>query len=276
MRKCDYCGKANAQDLACCSGCGTPLPPAAEAEEDDLTGTGSGPVMVQLDARRATKILGIVFGAAFVGGFLAAAAAAIVFTAQGNTLRGEEQIRHFFRVANDPIGAAMTAAAGVALLSASRSLPREALSGGGPMAAAWRVGPATRIAQGLAVGALTGVAIALLFEQHGKHGLFGPVKIVAALALAPPMEELLFRGLLYAGYRRSLGPVWATVLTTSMFSLLHIGQLIRTPLAVLGIGGMALAALWFRLRSGAIGPSVAVHAGYNAGIVAVLLCYDVA
>jgi membrane protease YdiL (CAAX protease family) len=83
---------------------------------------------------------------------------------------------------------------------------------------------------------------------------------------------MLFRGLLYGGYRRSFGPNWAAVLTTLLFFLPHAP---RSVLSAVGIAGMALMALWFRLRSAAIGPAVAAHMGYNSAMAAVLLFHSI-
>jgi len=47
---------------------------------------------------------------------------------------------------------------------------------------------------------------------------------------------------------------------------MHITEMIYFWPSAIGITGLALAALWMRLRSGAIGPAVAVHFGYNAVI----------
>jgi hypothetical protein len=97
-------------------------------------------------------------------------------------------------------------------------------------------------------------------------GLPQLVWVFTAVALAPPVEELLFRGILYGGYRKSLGPAAAAALTTFIFVLLHINELVHEPLATFVIGGLALLALWRRLRSNAIGPAIAVHVGYNTMI----------
>ncbi|HEV2395155.1 MAG TPA: CPBP family glutamic-type intramembrane protease [Verrucomicrobiae bacterium] len=61
----------------------------------------------------------------------------------------------------------------------------------------------------------------------------------------------------------------AATLTTVIFCLRHLTEVIHYPAAAIGIGTMALAALWFRLRSAAIGPAVATHLGYN-GLLAIL------
>jgi membrane protease YdiL (CAAX protease family) len=75
---------------------------------------------------------------------------------------------------------------------------------------------------------------------------------------------MLFRGVMYGGYRRSFGPRRAAVLITLIFCAMHVTEVIHFPIALFGIGAMACAALWMRLRGGAIGPAVAVHLSYNS------------
>jgi hypothetical protein len=96
--------------------------------------------------------------------------------------------------------------------------------------------------------------------------------IIMALFLAPPLEELLFRGVLYGGYRKSLGATGAAWLTTSIFAFLHIGEVIHFLPALLAIVTMALLALRMRLRYSAIGPAIAVHFGYNAMVALGVIC----
>ena len=76
---------------------------------------------------------------------------------------------------------------------------------------------------------------------------------------------------MYAGFRNSYGPVPAAVLTTAIFWLMHIGEMIHFWPAMLGVAGFALLALWLRLRFKAIGPSVAAHIAYNTIISTVML-----
>ena len=171
----------------------------------------------------------------------------------------------------------------------SVSLVRERLGDCSPTGAAWVYGPRKKIAQGFGVGVLVALCYALAnaaFQGLGARPTPGPLTRLAttpglsqlawsvvALLLAPPIEELLFRGVLYGGYRRSLGAPAAAALTTSIFVVLHLSEIIQYLPSALGIAGLALTALWFRLRSAAIGPAVAVHFGYNLVIVLATACY---
>jgi membrane protease YdiL (CAAX protease family) len=42
--------------------------------------------------------------------------------------------------------------------------------------------------------------------------------------------------------------------------------------ALISITGMAVAALWFRIKTRAIGPSIAVHLAYNSVLAVIFLC----
>ena len=100
----------------------------------------------------------------------------------------------------------------------------------------------------------------------------GPGRIyvgVIALALAPFLEELLFRGVLFAGLCASWGRVPAAVVTTLAFIALHATELRFFWAAGFGVVALATLALWLRLRFGALGPAVAAHLTYNAVLVAI-------
>jgi membrane protease YdiL (CAAX protease family) len=176
---------------------------------------------------------------------------------------------------------------GVAAFMGARLLLREELYDLSPTGAAWKVGTPKNIAQGFAAGVIVASCVSLLMILviPPKSHTVGPLTRMAitpglpqwlwltmALLLAPPIEELLFRGVLYGGYRKSLGPLWAAILTTSIFILLHITEFIYFLPSALGILVLACAALWLRLRCAAIGPAVACHFGYNA-VVALRVLY---
>jgi len=180
-----------------------------------------------------------------------------------------------------------TLGGGIAVAKVSAAMFREHLGDASPLGAAWFYGRLRDCAQGLGAGILVGLGFLLLATLCASLGIkpdpglldkvavlpgLPQVAFIAiALFLAPPVEELLFRGILYGGYRRSFGPARAAALTTGIFVVLHVSEIIRFSPVIFGIGGMALAALWFRLRTAAIGPAVAVHFGYNLVIVAALI-----
>jgi membrane protease YdiL (CAAX protease family) len=82
--------------------------------------------------------------------------------------------------------------------------------------------------------------------------------IVATAIMAPLVEELFFRGLLLRSLHRRFGPTAAAVVSAVLFALVH-----RQPLAFPGLMLFGLIAAGLALRTGRLGPSWALHAGFN-------------
>jgi membrane protease YdiL (CAAX protease family) len=147
---------------------------------------------------------------------------------------------------------------------------------------------------GIAVGVGGQILVALMYApfQHEIHDFNGPSQrltggshgggfIIIALAtvlLAPAMEELFFRGLLFKalvrlftplgarrGRARMLGVALAVVLDGLLFGLAH-GEWVQ--LAGLAVFGMVLAAVSY--RTGRLGMNMVAHATFNlVAIVAI-------
>jgi hypothetical protein len=79
------------------------------------------------------------------------------------------------------------------------------------------------------------------------------------VVLAPIVEELLFRGLLYRYLRGRTGIVLAVALSALVFAVLHV---VIPPLLVMGI---VLAIL--TERTGSLLPGIVLHATNNAMVV---------
>jgi len=93
---------------------------------------------------------------------------------------------------------------------------------------------------------------------------------LTAVLVAPMVEELVFRGVLFSGLSRSLGTVAAAVVVTLVFVVSHAFEARTYWPAWLAITLMASAAMFLRIRYGSLAPSVAVHTSYNFGLVAVM------
>jgi membrane protease YdiL (CAAX protease family) len=83
---------------------------------------------------------------------------------------------------------------------------------------------------------------------------------VAVLA-APVFEEFIFRGVLFGGFRRSLGPVRAAVASALVFAIVH-PAIASAPVFVLGL----IAALVYERSRSLLAP-IAAHMTYNAVIL---------
>jgi membrane protease YdiL (CAAX protease family) len=243
-----------------------------------------------LDARSATIILLVVYlGVEAAGGVLLGAAAAI----QVHGPHTSQQIRNAVdRMA--PVFTLINPLLGIlAMIWMSRTLTQEALRDTGPTGGAWVAGRATHVVLALALGLVVGLCAHALNQFARSYVPRLPFKdfvplvsmmrrpnpwpwlaVSSALLLGPTFEELLFRGLLYGGYRKSFGPTPAALITTALFVALHVPASFRLPIALLGVAWFAAAALWCRLRFRAIGPAIAVHVGYNAVVALFVLSHN--
>lgn len=92
---------------------------------------------------------------------------------------------------------------------------------------------------------------------------------VAAVLIAPAVEEFLFRGVLVAGFGASWGLWPAITASTSLFALAHLEQIGSYWPAFLGIIIVAALALALRFRTRSLWPGIAMHTAYNSLVMAV-------
>ncbi len=90
------------------------------------------------------------------------------------------------------------------------------------------------------------------------------------ILVAPPVEELFYRGFLYPVLARHLGVFGAVVLTSVPFALMHAAQLASAwaPLLMLFLVSVALTLT--RARTGSVAASVLMHMAYNTTLFAML------
>jgi membrane protease YdiL (CAAX protease family) len=140
---------------------------------------------------------------------------------------------------------------------------------------------------GLAIGAflVTRVFIfiyAIIAQALGLHqskdvleklpDLFGKgfggflLAVLVVAIIAPIVEELFFRGFVYASFRQSWGVATAAILSSVLFALFHQDPFTYIPIMVIGI---ALALLYE--NTGSIWPSVMLHSLNN--LISVVMLY---
>jgi membrane protease YdiL (CAAX protease family) len=94
------------------------------------------------------------------------------------------------------------------------------------------------------------------------------VLLLAAGIGAPIAEELLFRGMLFSGLRRSpLGFSGAALVSTLFWTSLHATY---SPYGLALLVLIGLYFCWLRETSGSLWPPIAAHAVYNSAIVLAL------
>lgn len=94
-----------------------------------------------------------------------------------------------------------------------------------------------------------------LFEDLSSPWLL----LVGGIVVAPVVEELFFRGFVFAGLRERYGWRKAGLISAGLFAVLHFQPLMVLPILLLG---MIFAYLYH--RSGSIWPAVIVHVLTNA------------
>ncbi len=131
------------------------------------------------------------------------------------------------------------------------------------------------VALAFSVGAIASVISMptepLPIEQLLKDPQAVLVFAVFGVLIAPPMEEMAFRGFLYPVVERSWGKAAAVLVTSAIFSLPHgwqYGWHWQILLLLLYVG-VVFGVL--RARTGSLVPSTLVHCAYNATLFAALI-----
>jgi membrane protease YdiL (CAAX protease family) len=158
---------------------------------------------------------------------------------------------------------------------------------GQPRAEAFRALGVTRGSpRDLAAGAALGLVMSLLYVlvlnmlSVEPTGPLSPLVVAAstpgwqrdvwaliAIAVAPPIEEFLFRGVLFQGLASAWGAAVSAIAVTVIFALFHLPETISYWPAIIAVTIMAVITMAVRLKARALGPAVALHAAYNAGLV---------
>jgi len=90
--------------------------------------------------------------------------------------------------------------------------------------------------------------------------------VVLAVVVAPIVEEVGFRGLLFLGLRRLAGPRVALVLSSVLFGLVHAQPNVIAPLAVFGVFLAYLVEV-----TGSLLPGIVAHMAFNGMTTALAL-----
>lgn len=266
MEHCDYCGKESESGLMHSADCAIALtiPGKPEAGESRALNAAWATFMLAPSLLMCV-CLGIFVG---IGGYA-------IDHGSAKSVQNVIRIKELMPV----IGLALEIVVYGAVVLMSLALFPKYLKDSSTTGAAWVVGSRRNIFLGMIIGATAAVSFfpistVLSSGIHGAPNLVAKIFhiprlwfILTAIVTAPIGEELLFRGIIYGGYRRSFGPFWAAILTTSIFVVLHFSVVIHSPSRFCGIIALGIVTLWLRLRASAIGPAIAAHSAYNSAIV---------
>jgi membrane protease YdiL (CAAX protease family)/uncharacterized RDD family membrane protein YckC len=97
-----------------------------------------------------------------------------------------------------------------------------------------------------------------------------PLAVIGVAVIAPFVEEIVFRGMVF-GWLRGRTPIgWAVAISAALFSLEHIGFLQLTLFLPIFAAGLVLATLYH--HAGSLWPSMLVHGTFN--LVATLVLFS--
>ena len=111
----------------------------------------------------------------------------------------------------------------------------------------------------------------LPIDRYFTQSSYAYLMLAFGILVAPIIEELLFRGLIFPVAERSMGLVAGAIITSLFFALLHQGQLAHAwaPLLLLFAVGMVLTLV--RALANSLAASWIVHLAYNATLFGLLL-----
>lgn len=113
-------------------------------------------------------------------------------------------------------------------------------------------------------------------EQASQGGLATVLGIVVAVFIAPVLEELVFRGILFQTLRHRIG-VWpGMVISALVFGFIHLEFIVSStgeyrPAGFLPIAALTLLGVWFAgafHRSGSLVVPIVGHASFNGVVIA--------
>ncbi len=93
---------------------------------------------------------------------------------------------------------------------------------------------------------------------------------VLAVMVAPLVEEVVYRGVVYSTVERLGGKVAGVITVTAIFALVHVPQYWGSVAAITAIITLSLVLTLLRAWTGSLLPCVAMHLAYN-GVQAVIL-----
>jgi membrane protease YdiL (CAAX protease family) len=238
----------------------------------------------RLGAARAFAIFALVFLAQFLLGIAAIVLGVVFMAARGGNVQDASQVAQLVAQLNPALIIGAVAISGLTTYVLMQVwtpawLRDRSETGFG----VFRISP-----RQLAIAVISGAGLAVAYLTLCTFfpiakGAAGPLAQVAtsggsgrmawtfvALILAPPTEEVLFRGLLLKGLRESWGLIPASIVVTLLFWVSHFFEIANYWPAMIAILTLAILALVIRIKSGSVSSAIVVHTSYNALIVVAL------
>lgn len=119
--------------------------------------------------------------------------------------------------------------------------------------------PAFPPAEGQPWGAMTAAAQSNDWQRY--------YWVVLVLFIAPPIEEFIFRGMLFTGLSNAFSTLIAAAIVTGLFVMVHVFEAMHYWPAWVGIFLLAVATMIMRIKFQSLLPALATHFSYNLVIV---------
>lgn len=87
---------------------------------------------------------------------------------------------------------------------------------------------------------------------------------VMAVFTAPIVEEVVYRGLLYSAFQRTVGNIAAVLIVTLLFTSVHIPQYYQNPSKIAMLALLSLIITLLRSFSGNLLPAIILHTVFNS------------
>ncbi len=91
-----------------------------------------------------------------------------------------------------------------------------------------------------------------------------------AVAGAPLVEEIVYRGVLYPALQRAFGVFWSVIVVSTLFAVVHVAQYYNNPAVIFAVGMLGFVLTYVRARTGRVLPCFVIHLVFN-GIQAAFL-----
>ena len=94
-----------------------------------------------------------------------------------------------------------------------------------------------------------------------------------AIATAPLVEEMVYRGILYSALQRVIGRLFAVLVVAGTFAGLHVWQYRQNIGAILSISLLSIVLTTIRARTGRLLPCFMIHLVFN-GIQSLIIVFE--
>jgi uncharacterized protein len=96
---------------------------------------------------------------------------------------------------------------------------------------------------------------------------------ILAATTAPFVEEVVYRGVLYSALHKAAGTIWAVVLVSFLFTLVHVLQYYNNLGVIIVISLLSISLTMVRAFTGKLLPCIIIHMVFN-GIQSILIIIE--